>query len=298
MNTVTDTNTPQTSKAQCYKQPFLELWNEDCFETLKKIPSNSVNCVIIDPPYGILTGHKIEQIIDIDALFSEIKRVAAPNAFIAFFGQMPTILNWINIGLIYFKYQDEITWVKRSVTAITQPIIRQKETIIILKKGNPKYNITKDAYEDVKIPLFLNGLYDFESIKRAISARLSNNKIKSNAAKKTNDDIYNNYPTDSERCPEVVNYTNVWSFMPQNKVSFNTEKDNYKHPTVKPTLLIQRLLKLLSNDSDLILDCFLGSGTTAEACLHEKRNFIGSEIDSEYFKMSVERLKNIPMHLF
>lgn len=278
------------TETHCYTQPGIQLFNEDCIETMGRVSTGSINAIIIDPPYGILGNHKIETTIDLDATFKEYQRIMSDNSFIAFFGQMPTIINWINTGLKYFKYQDEITWVKRSPTAIMLPIIRQKETIIILKKGKPKFNITKGTYEDIKIPLYLNGLYDYESIKRVISSRTSGKPNKIRVSKLRNDEIYNCYTLGSTQVSEFVNFTNVWSFMPHNKTGYRKEDTNIKHPTVKPLLLIKRLVELLTNENDLVFDGYSGSGTTAAVCINEKRNFIGSELDKDYFDVSTQRL--------
>lgn len=62
------------------------------------------------------------------------------------------------------------------------------------------------------------------------------------------------------------------------------------HPTTKPRKLIGNLLNLFSNQGDLILDPFLGSGTTA-VCCQGNRNFIGIEIDPKYVKVAEDRLK-------
>ena len=63
------------------------------------------------------------------------------------------------------------------------------------------------------------------------------------------------------------------------------------HPTQKPVELIQKLLRIKSNENDLILDCFSGSGTTAIACHRLKRRFICIEKDKEYWQASVKRLE-------
>lgn len=65
-----------------------------------------------------------------------------------------------------------------------------------------------------------------------------------------------------------------------------------KHPTEKPLKWIERLLLNSTNKGDLVLDCFSGSGTTAVACKRHDRNFIGFEIDKEYYEMSLKRLNN------
>lgn len=62
------------------------------------------------------------------------------------------------------------------------------------------------------------------------------------------------------------------------------------HPTQKPLMLIESIIKKHSNENDLILDCFCGSGTTAVASFKNNRRFIGCEISKEYFDKSIERL--------
>jgi site-specific DNA-methyltransferase (adenine-specific) len=71
----------------------------------------------------------------------------------------------------------------------------------------------------------------------------------------------------------------------------NDNDEKREHPTQKPTPLIGAILKDFSNENDLILDPFLGSGTTAKACQELKRNFIGIEISPEYCKIAENRLK-------
>lgn len=68
-------------------------------------------------------------------------------------------------------------------------------------------------------------------------------------------------------------------------------KDRF-HPTQKPTELISVLIEKHSNPEDLVLDCFLGSGTTALASANTGRNFIGCELEEEYYNKSVARLKD------
>ncbi len=63
------------------------------------------------------------------------------------------------------------------------------------------------------------------------------------------------------------------------------------HPTPKPTKFIKELLKMFSKEKDLVLDPFIGSGSTAVSCKDLKRNFIGFEIEKKYFNLAVKRLK-------
>lgn len=66
---------------------------------------------------------------------------------------------------------------------------------------------------------------------------------------------------------------------------------NKLHPTQKPLELIERYVIQHSNENDIILDPFMGSGTTAIACIKNNRNFIGFENNEEYYKISIDRLK-------
>ena len=87
------------------------------------------------------------------------------------------------------------------------------------------------------------------------------------------------------------------------KPTFNSSYDNglYQypicqdkgrfHPTQKPLAFIEELIKKHSNENDIVLDCFAGSCTTGLAAINTNRQFIGCEIDPEYYNKSIERLK-------
>lgn len=76
------------------------------------------------------------------------------------------------------------------------------------------------------------------------------------------------------------------------------DKDRF-HPTQKPLALIEELIEKHSNEGDTVLDCFLGSGTTAVAAYNKNRNFIGCELSKEYFDKILDRLNdaNIPLEV-
>ena len=89
------------------------------------------------------------------------------------------------------------------------------------------------------------------------------------------------------------------------KPTFNSSYDNglYQysicqdkgrfHPTQKPLAFMEELIKKHSNENDIVLDCFAGSCTTGLAALNTNRNFIGCEIDSDYYRKSIERLSKV-----
>lgn len=74
------------------------------------------------------------------------------------------------------------------------------------------------------------------------------------------------------------------------------DKDKFEHPTIKPYNLIKQYVSNSSREGDVILDCFLGSGTTAVACKNINRNYIGFEINKKWFDIATNRLNNINAH--
>ena len=76
-----------------------------------------------------------------------------------------------------------------------------------------------------------------------------------------------------------------------NILKYKKDYDGF-HPTQKPILLLEDLIKTFSNEGDLVVDLTMGSGSTAVACLNTNRNFIGIELDAEYFEIAKERIES------
>lgn len=97
----------------------------------------------------------------------------------------------------------------------------------------------------------------------------------------------------------------IWLTMPEAKWVFNRQSDTYErpkyvgsiekglHPTQKNLGLMEWLVKIHSNENDLILDPFMGSGTTGVACINTNRKFIGIELDEKYFNIARNRIELI-----
>ena len=85
-----------------------------------------------------------------------------------------------------------------------------------------------------------------------------------------------------------MGFTDVWD-----DIDFYAERKTRKHPTQKPLPLIERLVLTSSNPGDLILDPFMGSGTTAVAAFSHGRRCVGFELDEQYWKDSIQRLAEI-----
>lgn len=100
------------------------------------------------------------------------------------------------------------------------------------------------------------------------------------------------------------NKGHTWNFTKQNEMHNFIESPicmgaerlkNPKHPTQKPVRILEHIIKIASNENDVVLDMFMGVGSTGVASLNLNRRFIGIELDKDYYKASVERLKSIKL---
>lgn len=227
-----------------------KIYNEDCLVGLKKIPDNSIDLVLIDPPYDICTagGKKGNDKLSHDIM--KLEKELIDNNLVSSFDikvldEIVRVMKGINIYIwcnarqipMYIKYFNLQ--------------LQCKLEVVIWGKTNP-------------IPLFSN--------------------------KYMNDKEYCLYFRKDGYC-KPKSYEDAKSIY-ISKVNVE-DKKKYQHPTIKPLELIRRLIRNSSKENDLVLDCFLGSGTTAVACVLENRKYIGFEINKKYFDIANKRISEI-----
>lgn len=84
---------------------------------------------------------------------------------------------------------------------------------------------------------------------------------------------------------------------PRSVIKFSNDNHNSLHKTQKPVALLEYLIKTYTNEDETVLDNCMGSGSTGVACLNTNRNFIGIELDENYFKIAEERIKTAEENL-
>lgn len=94
-----------------------------------------------------------------------------------------------------------------------------------------------------------------------------------------------------ERIKNGSTGTRLYDWFSDIQLVKNVSKEKTNHPCPVPVKLMERIILLTTNEGDTVMDPFMGSGTTAIACLNTNRNFIGFEIDSTYYEESVKRVK-------
>jgi len=280
----------------------------DCLELMKDIPNGSIDCVVTDPPYtdgktNVLDGHIIQTQIDINRFTKEVYRVLKPNSFYACFGQMPTILAWYNSAIENgFKFRIDIVWCKKKGGQGGNLALKKShELIYIFSKGSPNYFKTTGLFSDVSQALIEYNLKDIESIFRHLSyykGIAEGRKLQDFVISLTdsNDDYFQNKGGFKKQMKgkqfgnHDLMFNSVWAFTTHNLKHRNPQTGQIKHPTVKSIPLMERLIELLSDKNEIILDPFSGSGTTALACLNTNRQFIVMEKEQKYYDIILKRV--------
>lgn len=240
----------------------VHLANKDCLELLKETPSRSVDLMLQDPPYGV-TQNEWDNEPPLLEMWPEWERVVKDNGAMIFFAQQPFASKLVLSRPELFRY--DLIWYKPFpsgfLNANRMPL-RNHEHILVFYKKQPVYN-----------PQMGVG-------RKTIRIR-RNDRTGSNYGKFTS--------------PEGLYYSdNKGKCFPQSVIEI-TNGDRAKeafHPTQKPLDLMRYLIRTYSNEMDVVFDGYFGSGTTPEACVIERRQFKGSEINPCYYNYAVERVEN------
>lgn len=266
------------------------VWHGDALELLRKLPDASIDLVLTDPPYGNFSLDEWDKAPPITTLVNEFQRVLKDGGFVALTCQMPSKLDWMNaFAGSALRWREEIVWLKRVTGRYRHGLVNTHETLLIYAKGAADYHETKGRYSDVKVPGLMFDAISIEGLQRAFDVFWSEantgkkQTISSGQAHKVHLSAYRRHET--PRAPEFANFTNVWSFMPQN--GFNEAID---HPSVKPIGLFERALRCFMPTDGIVLDPFAGSGTTAVAARNLGRKWIVSDITPEYCTLMQQRL--------
>lgn len=221
----------------------------DSYSIIKEIPDNSIDLIIIDPPYLIENtngGTKSRLAKSIRSMNTEIKE--------------KKLTSGIN-------------------SSIFKELIRIQKNINIYIWCNGK-----------QIPEYLDFFVNKNHCKFDILIWNKTNATPLYSNKYMNDKEYCLYFRKNGYCnPKSYNDAKTVWYLPINM----SDKKKYKHPTIKPLKIIKTLVKNSSNEGDIVLDCFSGSGTTCVAAKELNRQYIGIEIDPEYHKISIDRLEGI-----
>ena len=239
------------------------LYNRDCIEVMKQLiaENTKVDAIITDIPYGT-TSCEWDSVIPFDEMWASIKALRKDNAAIVLFGNEPfsSYLRMSNIN----EYRYDIYWQKERATNIFQLKRRPAkviENISVFYKEQPTYNPQMTKYDGPK----------------------RTNKIKDGKLGLLIDS--------GNRKP--YEYKDKGVRYPLQIVQFKRDiLTSNLHPTQKPLALMEYLVRTFTNEGDTVLDFTMGSGTTGVACANLNRNFIGIELNEDYFNIAKNRIES------
>ena len=240
----------------------VKLYKGDCLVAMKDIPDKSIDMILCDLPYGT-TACKWDTIIPFDKLWEQYRRIVKDNGAIVLFCVQPFTSLLVASNIKHYKHH--LIWLKNRGTGFQvakyRPMMQTEDVIVFNNKGSMTYN-----------PLMIK--LDKPYYARNASSTNGTNPLHS--FKEGGKMVYEKYPTNVLPFDKVVH--------PQ-------------HPTQKPVALLEYLIKTYSNEGDTILDNTMGSGSTGVACVNTKRNFIGIELNDEYFAIAEKRIKEAQSQL-
>lgn len=243
----------------------------DCLELMNKIKNESIDLILCDLPYGI-SACKWDVVIPFEPLWEQYERIIKIDGAIVLFGSEPfsSICRTSNLKLYKYDWK----WEKPSGANFL----------------NFKYQPNK-CYEDIMV--FGKGAVSYtKKVNMKYNPQMDSGKPYKGQSGKQKEDNKGNILGASVRSPiKQVITDNDGTRFPRAIQKFSLDNEKL-HPTQKPVALLEYLIKTYTNENDWVLDATMGSGSTGVACVNTNRNFIGIELDENYFKIAEERINN------
>jgi len=256
-------------------QPFARgeryaIFNTDSLDALKKIPTNSIDLTFTSPPYNI--GKEYETIAPVDEYvawctqwINRIHAVTAQNGafllnvgYLSIEGKAKSIpISYLLWDKIPFFLQQEIVWNYGAGVAAKKYLSPRNEKILWYVKDSEHYCFNLDDIRDPDV---------------AYPNQKKNGKLRCNTIGK--------------------NPSDVWQIAKVTSGAGRASKERTPHPAQFPLDLCERAIKGFSKPGSLVLDPFLGSGSTLDSSLRHGRYAIGFELREDYCRLAAERIEN------
>lgn len=257
---------------------MINLYKGDCIEVMKQLIKDGVvvDSVICDPPYEMV-GCEWDKKIPFDEMWNCLNKITKSDAPIVLFGSEPfaSYLRMSNIS----NFKEDLVWLKNKPASgfrCNQTHMKVHENVIVFANSNK---------------------YTFNPQKWLISDKAFITQRKTFGEVEVGNNIYGKIKRVRKEDTGVRNPISVLScrvpFTPQKTKKYKETVDLRYHPTQKPLELMKYLVETYSNEGETVLDFTMGAGTTGLACKELNRNFIGIEIDREYYDIAEDRINHI-----
>ena len=242
---------------------MVELYNGDCLKEMSNISDSSVDMIMADLPYG-MTACKWDSIIPLEPMWKEFKRITKLNSPMVFTTIQPftTVLGNSNIKNLKYEWIWEKPQGTNPMNAKIMPL-KAHENILVFYEKPPIYN--PQMWYSTPYSGFESDVSTIGEVYGSVKSKHRDNP-------------------DGSRYPKTI-------------LRYKQQKG--LHATQKPVDLIEYLILTYTNENFVVFDPTMGSGTTGIACLNTNRNFIGIELDKEYYSVAKDRIeKHNPLNNF
>ena len=305
------------------------LFKGDCLIESDKIESGSVDLILTDLPYGNMNtdgGRKLgingwDLAIDPKKVYEIANRILRKNGKMILFSQEPYTTRLITEQAANIPFNYRATWEKDNFAVALGAavnMVNYYEDVLVFSKRDETI---------LKHPLrtYAKKIVDYIGLKQVeIQNRIQTGKIHFLGAEKSTQfsllqsKVYDKLievfgidkiqgfkefaelkEIDNEFKKKFASTFNLWegNKYKSNILKYKKDYDGH-HPTQKPILLLEDLIKTFSNENDLVVDLTMGSGSTGVAAKNTNRNFIGIEQDESYFNIAQQRINETEYKLF
>ncbi|MBS3946836.1 MAG: site-specific DNA-methyltransferase [Dethiobacter sp.] len=234
------------------------LYNEDCIVAMKRLANDTANLILTDPPYNLGNFMKSRD--------TNLKKMR-DNFFGAAGWDDLSVEDWEKSMDGFFEEAARVLK-KGGAMVVFMSIIKVETLIRIAERHKLYYKTTGIWHKTNPMPRNMN-LHFVNSTEAWV------------------------YFTYGKRTGTFNNDGKVLHDFVETGVAANGERKYGKHPTQKPVALMEFFIKILSNEGDMILDPFMGSGSTGVAAKKNNRNFTGMELSKNYFQMATRRIHEV-----
>lgn len=253
------------------------IYNEDCLETMKRMPDSYIDLTVTSPPYDNLRDYNGFK-LDWESVIKELYRVTKNGGVVVWVVGDAT-LDGTESGTSFrqaifaidtgFNLHDTMIYERTAAYLANDKSIRYTqvfEYMFVFSKGRPKsINLIRDRKNK------WGGMTSFGTQ----SERLKDGTLKTRKKIEVS---------------EIGIRFNIWNYATGHGMS-TKDKIAFNHPAIFPEKLANDHIISWSSEGDIVYDPFMGSGTTAKMAKHQSRNYIGSEISKEYCDIAEERLR-------
>ena len=294
----------------------IKLLQGNCLIEAENIPSGSIDLILTDLPYGTMNGFNgidWDFAIDPKEVYAIANRILRKNGKMVLFSQEPYTSRLINDAIPNVPFSYRMIWEKdnfANALLVNKAPVSFYEDILVLSKTHdyealhPLRQYFAEVLEYIGVPK--------KTIIERIGQRADHTFRKNSTqfslcTEETYEDIIKVFgidkmkgfktfaelkPIDDQFKKDLPSTFNLWegNKYKSNILRYKKDYDGY-HPTQKPVLLLEDLIKTFSNEGDTVVDLTMGSGSTGVACKNTGRNFVGIELNDEYFGIAKERIE-------